>query len=134
SPHRIGMPCPRLLTATATLLLLSSCSSSPSDGSRSASGIVTGIVYSAPSCPVERIEAPCPPRPVADAEVLAYRGQHQQAATRTGRDGRFRLDLRYGHYTIQATNVGGYGSTAHTDVDVSATPISVTLTVDSGIR
>jgi hypothetical protein len=130
----MGMPCPRLLSAAAALLLLSSCSSSPSDGTRSASGVVTGVVYSAPSCPVESIESPCLPRPVADAEVLAYQGQHQRAATRTGSDGRFQLDLPYGHYTIQATNVGGYGSTAQTDVEVSATPISVELTVDSGIR
>jgi hypothetical protein len=133
SPHRIGMPCPRWLTAAAAVLLLSSCSSTGTD-TRSATGVVTGIVYSAPSCPVERIESPCPPRPVANAEILAYQGQHQQAATHAGGDGRFRFDLRYGHYTIQATNVGGYGSTARRNVDVSAAPISVELTVDSGIR
>jgi hypothetical protein len=128
------MPCPRWLTAAAAVLLLTSCSSSPSDRTRSAYGAVTGIVYSAPSCPVERIDSPCPPRPIPSGEVVAYQGRHQQAATRTGNDGRFQFDLPYGHYTIRATNVGGYTSTAHTDVDVSATPTSVELTVDSGIR
>jgi hypothetical protein len=128
------MACPRWLTAAAAVLLLSSCNSSSGDGTGSATGVVTGIVYSAPSCPVERIGSPCPPRAVANAEVLAYQGEHRRAATRTGSDGRFQLDVPYGHYTVQATNVGGYGSTARADVDVSARPISVELTVDSGIR
>lgn len=132
--RRSGMACRRSPALTAAVLLLSACSNGAGEAPRSAHSIVTGIVYSAPSCPVERAESPCPPRPLAGAEVAAYSGPNRRGATHTGVDGRFQLDLTYGHYTIRATNVGGLASTASTDVDVSAVPTSVELTVDSGIR
>lgn len=97
-------------------------------------GVVTGIVYSEPSCPVERADSPCPPGPVAGAAVVASVGQRRRAATHTGGDGRFRLELSYGRYTIRVTNVGAYASTTSKTVDVSVVPISIELTVDSGIR
>jgi hypothetical protein len=99
------------------------------------SGTLEGTVLSAPSCPVERVGSPCPPRPVAGATVEAYRGSHGVAQTATGRSGGFLLRLPAGSYLVRATNVGGYRSTAATQVTVSADrPVSVTLTVDSGIR
>jgi hypothetical protein len=128
------MPSLRWRSAVAAVWLLTACGSSAYGGAGSASGAVTGVVYAAPSCPVERVDSPCPPLPVAGAEVVAFQSQHRRASTHTGNDGRFRLDLAYGHYTIRATNVGGYRSTTTTEVDISATPVSVELTVDSGIR
>jgi hypothetical protein len=121
------------MSAAAAVGLLSACGTS-AGGPRSASGAVTGVVYAAPSCPTERVNSPCPPRPVAGAEVVAFQSQHRRGATHTGNDGRFRLDLDFGHYTIRATNAGGYGSTTTTEVDISASRVSVELTVDSGIR
>jgi hypothetical protein len=44
------------------------------------------------------------------------------------------MSLPIGHYTIRATNSDPLRTTATTPVDVSTTPISVTITVDSGIR
>jgi hypothetical protein len=122
------------LALASALLLLTSCGSSTGDGAGRAQGVVTGIVYSSPSCPVERVDSPCPPRPVIGAEVAAYRGSRRQASTRTDVDGRFRFALAYGHYTIRATNVGGYASTASIGVVVSGVPTAVKLAVDSGIR
>jgi len=129
----MGMPSLRWISAVAAIGLLAACGSS-ADGASSASGAVTGLVYAAPSCPVQPVDSPCPRLPVAGAEVAAFQGQHRLASTHTGNDGRFRLDLAYGHYTIRATNVGGYHSTTTTEVDISATPVSIELTVDSGIR
>ena len=123
----------RWIRAAAAVWLLSACGSS-AGGAGSASGAVTGAVYAAPSCPTERVASPCPPRPVAGAEVVAIQSQRERASTHTGNDGRFRLDLAYGHYTIRATNAGGYSSTTTAEVDIHATPVSVQLTVDSGIR
>jgi hypothetical protein len=63
-----------------------------------------------------------------------FHNQRRRASTRTGNDGRFRLELAFGYYTIHATNGAGYRSTTTAEVDMHATPIAVELTVDSGIR
>jgi hypothetical protein len=110
---------------------LASCGGS----SAGPAGAVVGRVLSAPTCPVEMVGSPCPPRPVVGARVVATAGSHEVARTRTGAGGAFRLSLRPGTYLVTATNVGGYGSTAASSVDVRRrTTTTVTLTVDSGIR
>jgi len=104
----------------------------PSAGS---TGTVSGVVLSAPSCPVERVASPCPPRIVAGADVVATRGDTTAGHVRSGADGRFRLQLPAGDYTVTARQVGGIGSSASATVAVSAgSVVTVTLTVDSGIR
>ena len=103
--------------------------------SSSALGTVVGTVTSAPTCPVERVGSPCPPRPVAGATVEVDRGDSVVATTRTDTAGRFRVGVPAGHYTVVAHNIGGYRSTASSAVDVVAgTTATADLTVDSGIR
>jgi hypothetical protein len=98
-------------------------------------GSVVGRVLSAPSCPVELVGSPCPPRPVVGAKVVASSGSHEVARTRSGSGGAFRLAVAPGTYLVTATNVGGFASTAAASVDVRpGGTASVTLTVDSGIR
>ena len=118
--------------ALTAVMLLSACSSGTAGSAQTA--LLVGTVYAAPTCPVERISSPCPPRPVVGATVVAYRGSQPAGTTRTGAGGRFQLRLSVGSYTIRATNIGGYASTATKDVYLTATGASVDLTVDSGIR
>jgi hypothetical protein len=98
------------------------------------SGRVTGYVLTAPVCPVERVGQQCPPRPVSRAAVVALSGEAVRGSTLTDTEGAFSLTLPEGRYVIQATNVGGYASTASEPVVVSDTPVHITLIVDSGIR
>jgi len=70
----------RALTAVATAILLTGCASR-NGADEAGGGQVTGRVLSAPSCPVERVERPCPPRPVAGAAVIAYLADRRRAAT-----------------------------------------------------
>ncbi|MDQ0075561.1 carboxypeptidase regulatory-like domain-containing protein [Arthrobacter oryzae] len=98
------------------------------------SGRVTGYVLTAPVCPVERVGQQCPPRPVSRAAVVALSGEAVRGSTLTDMEGAFSLTLPEGRYVIQATNVGGYASTASEPVVVSDTPVHITLIVDSGIR
>ena len=116
----------------APVLLLSGCS--PWDGVTGQTGLVTGVVLSAPSCPVERIGEECPPRPVSGASVVALVGEKVTASTRSDTEGGFRLTVPFGRYVIRATNTGGYASVASEQVAVSADPIRIKLVVDSGIR
>lgn len=98
------------------------------------SGVVTGYVLAAPTCPVQRVGQECPRRPVSGSAVVAVDGTEIRGATRTDSVGRFHLTLPNGRYLIKATNVGGYPSTAVENVTVSGAPVHITLIVDSGIR
>lgn len=98
------------------------------------SGILTGLVLTAPVCPVERIDQECPPRPVSGAAVVALDGEAVRGSTLTDSTGAFHLTLPDGRYVIRASSVGGYASTASEPVVISDTPCHITLVVDSGIR
>ncbi|HEY5183815.1 MAG TPA: carboxypeptidase-like regulatory domain-containing protein, partial [Actinomycetes bacterium] len=88
-----------------------------------------------PSCPVERAERPCPPRPVPGATVEVRDASGLVSATSTDAAGRFSLVVPGGSYQVRATNAGGYRSTAEQQVQVAPGAVaSVRLVVDSGIR
>jgi hypothetical protein len=124
----------RVAVVVALLSSASACAGS-SSATSSRSGTVSGVVLSAPSCPVERIGSPCPPRPVPGADVTAARGGRTVAHVRADGAGRFTIQLAAGDYAITARVVGGIGSTATAQVTVAAGAVAaVTLTVDSGIR
>jgi hypothetical protein len=90
-------------------------------------------VLASPACPgPQRIDTPCPDRPVVGGAVELLTGSTQVSATTTGTDGRFEFRVPPGHYTVVAHN-SGYRSTASQDVDVSGS-VEVTLVVDSGMR
>ena len=85
-------------------------------------------------CPVQRAGTKCPPRPVAQAQVVALAGRSTIATTRTDRTGHFRLALQPGRYTLRATLPSALRSTGTAAVQVGAHPMAVTITLDSGIR
>lgn len=120
----------------AALLALAGCAGSRPAAPASATGTVSGLVLSAPSCPgPARIGHPCPPRPVDGAGVAALSGARQVAATDTGSDGRFQLKLPAGRYLIRATNIGGYRSTTEQVLSVTRDNVAtLTLILDTGIR
>ncbi len=132
----IAMTTPRSVACCLVLLVaVGGCGGSPSPGGP-AHGFIRGRVLASPSCPVEVAGKPCPPRPVAGAAVSATpsEGAGGAAATVTDDRGRFRLEVASGRYTVEATNPGGYPSTASTQVVVDAGTVRVTLHLDSGIR
>jgi hypothetical protein len=85
-------------------------------------------------CPVET-EPPCPATAVI-SHVVVSDTNGTVATADTGVDGRFRIALKPGHYTVTATATGtAIVRPASTTVTVTAgqwTPL--TLTMDSGIR
>jgi len=124
----------RVVVASSLLVALTACAGG-GGGTSSRSGTVSGVVLSAPSCPVERSGSPCPPRAVPGAEVTASRRGSTVARVRADGNGRFTMTLAAGDYTVTARVIGGIGSSASTQVTVAAGgDAAVTLTVDSGIR
>lgn len=125
----------RIIAAGLLMAALAGCGSNGSTPDANSSGTVSGVVLSAPSCPVERVGSPCPPRPVPGADVTASRGTTVVAHVHADDHGRFTIRLAAGDYTIVARMVGGLGTSASAQVTVtSGQTATVTVTVDSGIR
>ncbi|MFL5766342.1 MAG: carboxypeptidase-like regulatory domain-containing protein [Actinomycetota bacterium] len=111
--------------------LLAGCAGSPGPGSGDAG--VQGVVRVGPACPVQREGTSCPDRPLA-TELRFVQGSDVAATVRTGDDGRFRVGLAPGSYTIRS---GKAGLPTLRPVQVTVPPhayTTVTLTFDSGIR
>jgi hypothetical protein len=104
----------------------------PSGAAQGTSGVAGTTVTS--RCPVVT-DPPCPTNPVTTHVVVTNAGG-TVAAVDTGADGRFRIALRPGVYTIEATAVPkGISRPATTTVTVVAGHfLSLTLDIDSGIR
>lgn len=123
----------RGLAPIALAVLLASCGAAPA---ASGTGIV-GIVEVAPTCPVERINSPCPPHPMAATIVIKDSGGAEVARVTSGGDGHFKVDLPAGSYTLIGLTVGG--SPLPRPLPTSAVVsqgryTTVTVDYDSGIR
>ena len=115
--------------------LLAGCGSLGAQPGAAPSATLAGQVLAAPSCPVERAESPCPPRPVPGATVEVRDASGLVSATSTDAAGRFSLVVPGGSYQVRATNAGGYRSTTEQQVQVApGEAASVRLVVDSGMR
>ena len=80
-------------------------------------------MQSGPTCPVERINSPCPPHPLAATIVVRDAGGHEVARTHSGADGHFKLDVAPGTYTVVGLTIGS---------GMLPRPIPTTATVTAG--
>jgi hypothetical protein len=98
----------------------------------------TGIAGKAtigPTCPVERVDSPCPDRAYAGAHITVWQGGTMVAETRAGADGSFTVAVPPGTYRV----VGESGATFPRGTEATITVVEgqlaqVTLRFDSGIR
>jgi len=122
-------------------LILTACgagrgnSGTPTTSTTVGSG-VEGMVSASPTCPVERADQPCPPRPV-QTEVRVVRGDGSVAARgHSGTDGKFRVEVSAGHYRLEADYPSGPGrGCSAVDVTVEAGRFThADIDCDTGIR
>lgn len=94
-----------------------------------------GYVTAGPTCPVERPDQPCPPRPVS-ARVDAQDGSGRTvASTHTDQAGRYSLGLAPGSYTLVAVTGSAFPRCPPTAVTVrSGAPTRADIGCDTGIR
>ena len=115
----------------------STTAGAPSTTATSSNGSqVAGTVSASPTCPVERADQPCPPRPV-QTEVRAVRADGSVAARAgSGADGRFRLELPAGRYRLEADYpTGPGGGCTPVDIVVESQPLDhADIDCDTGIR
>jgi hypothetical protein len=109
--------------------------SSTTSTSSAGSG-VDGTVNASPTCPVERADEPCPPRPV-QTQVRVVRADGSVAAkANSDVAGRFRVEVSPGRYRLEADYPSGPGSGC-TPVDVVVEAGNFThadIDCDTGIR
>lgn len=125
----------RVVLVAIAGMLLAACSSGtrPLDHS-SATGTLSGRVTAGPTCPVERPDTPCPPRPVV-AEVQARQVRRVVASGRSGRDGSYRLRLPAGTYTLVVVTPSPFPRCTPRTVTVIAGRVTDgDLGCDTGIR
>jgi hypothetical protein len=98
---------------------------------------IQGTVQAGPTCPVERVNSPCPPRPLAATVVVRDASGAEVTRFHSGADGRFKVDLAPGTYTLVGLNIGSGFLPRPIPTSVTVTPGSYTtinVEYDSGIR
>jgi carboxypeptidase family protein len=122
-----------MLLATLTVAGCAGSAGGPTPGGSGTGVLVTGTVTAAPGCPgPERVDSPCPARPVVGGRVELSAGSRVVATATTDATGRFRVVVPAGQYRITAYNLGNL-SQASQDLTVTG-PVDVALVVDSGMR
>jgi hypothetical protein len=96
---------------------------------------VRGTVAAGPTCPVERIDHPCPPSPV-HAEIDARdAGGRTAASTRTASDGTYALAVPAGSYTLVVVTGAMFPRCPETPAVVAPGAVTTSnITCDTGIR
>ncbi len=111
----------------AIALLLAACATSSTSG-------VDGRVLAGPTCPVVRVDSPCPERPIAIALAFVDERGAIVAHQQSGDDGRFRVVLAPGRYTVRSDG-GGLPFLKPVTFDVTADRYTaLDLRADTGIR
>ncbi len=121
----------RHATTTASSKVSTTATTRPQAGRSGVDGTVT----SGPTCPVERPDQPCPPRPLAiHLTALAADGR-EAGATDSAADGTFHLDLPAGRYVLHAASSRTPPTCRDTDVAVpDRARVVADISCDSGIR
>jgi len=93
-----------------------------------------GTVSAGPTCPVERVDHPCPPRPVS-AEVDARQGGRTVASTTSNAQGDYSIRLAPGGYTLVVVTNSAFPRCNPVDVTVPpGSPVRADISCDTGIR
>ena len=94
-----------------------------------------GYITAGPTCPVERPDQPCPPRPVSETVSARNPGGVTVASTHSDSAGRFAFDLSPGTYLLVVATASGWPRCPDTPVTVRAgTATRVDVSCDTGIR
>ena len=116
------------------LIGLAACVPSDLLGPDATQGI-EGIALLGPLCPVQSEQDPCPDRPYQAWVTVRDSGGRFVTRFPTGQDGRFRVGLRPGRYTLDPESGDPFPVASEQDVDVvERVYTEVVISFDTGIR
>lgn len=96
---------------------------------------IDGRVTIGPTCPVQRIDSPCPDRPYEVTLTVLDGSMREVAQTRSDSSGHFRLMLSPGTYTLRPPMTGVSATARGQTVEVAEGRFTeVQIVFDSGIR
>jgi hypothetical protein len=124
----------RVLASIFVTLALAACGSQPAAAPGTG---IQGMVQVGPTCPVERINSPCPPHPLAATVVVRDGAGAEVTRFNSGADGRFKVDLQPGTYRLTGLTIGSSPLPRPIPISVSViqgTYTAVNVEYDSGIR
>jgi hypothetical protein len=105
------------------------------NGSSTVNSGVEGNVMIGPMCPVEREDTPCPDQPYAATIVIEDDDGNEVARTQSGEDGRYRIALPPGSYTLVPQSPGTLPYASEQKVEVrEGAYTQADISYDSGIR
>jgi hypothetical protein len=115
------------------LFCLSGCGTAPTQALTSG---VEGHVTVGPTCPVVKLDNPCPDKPYqASLTILEAGGNKILQTVQTGPDGFFHLPLAPGSYLLRPQTPGKYPSAREQPFTVQPGKFTrLDITYDSGIR
>ena len=114
-------------------LAMAACGSQPAQAGTG----IQGMVQVGPTCPVERINSPCPPHPIAATIVVRDATGAEVTRFTSGADGRFTVDLRPATYSLVGLPIGSSPMPRPIPTSVTVSQgayTSVNVEYDSGIR
>lgn len=125
-----------MLCAVCFILTLAGCGGNATDA---ALATIQGTVTAGPTCPVENVENPCPPKAIADREVdLQRQDGSTVATTTTDSAGHYRFSTDAGSYVVHVRIVQGeVGLRQITVGNVTAAAgqtVTLDISLDTGIR
>ena len=126
-----------LLAAIGVSIVLAGCGGTPAMPRPVPGTGIQGRVTVGPSCPVERVNSPCPPRPMAATVVVRNSAGAPVTRFVSGADGGFKVDLLPGLYTLTGVTPGSSSLPRPIPVTVAVAAGSyatVDVEFDSGIR
>ncbi len=96
---------------------------------------VRGTVTAGPTCPVERVGDPCPPRPVQTGLKLVAGNGAVVATGQSGADGSFLIAASPGSYTLESTSTATFPRCPNVPVTVNPGAYTTAdMNCDTGIR
>jgi hypothetical protein len=126
----------RFVLILLVALVAAGCGGAASSGDGTSG--VFGQVLLGPQCPVEQEGSPCPDQPTeAEVRVMTVDGTDVIASERTDAEGRFRISVEPGTYTIQAFPLEGetivFGKPQNLTVPEGEF-VEANVSLDTGIR
>jgi Carboxypeptidase regulatory-like domain len=124
----------RTAVVLIAVVFAAACGSGQHAATTTTTSELYGTITAGPSCPVEQVGNPCPPRPVSARVEIRNASSRVVAATTSGRDGRYSVRVPAGPYTVVVVTATMPSCPPQPVQARANAAVKADITCDSGIR